>query len=227
MTRLASCLPAAALLALASCSSQSTSIEGDDSSFFTSARLAIPASNEETAFEIDVSTASGGFEQELGPAEDVQLDKVTFSGPGTVDVDFDLTRVTLVARRTFTEENGLGLAVFLGLGVTRLDAQASLLGAKDDVRDTGFGFQFGVEPFYRVTNDLKLYGEIALTNGLATEYNKFDLTSIDLGLAYALGDSFEIAAGWRHWGYETEGVGNDSDLDLTLHGPHVSLRFTP
>ena len=219
--------PAAVLLALAGCSSQSTVIEGDDSSFFASARLTIPTGNDETAFEVDVSTASGGFEQKLGPTDDVQLDKVTFSGPGKVDVDFDLTRVALVGRRTFTEESGLGLAVFLGLDVTRLDARASQLGAKDDVRDTGYGFQFGVEPFYHVATDLKLYGELAITNGLATEYNKFDLTSIDVGLAYAPWERFEIAVGWRHWRYETEGIGNDSDLDLTLHGPHVSLRFTP
>ena len=214
---------------LAACSSQTTVIEGSDTSVFSpSVRLAVPLANEGMALELDVAHGEGDFDQRLGAGESVRLEDVTFSGPGTVRLEADLTRVYGGARFTHMEENGLGFSVHGGLSLSLLDATAQMGGVKDSTDVDSLGLALGIEPFLQLNDTWRLYGQVLFLPGIAGDYEEVELTEIDLGIAMRAFEHVELVLGWRRFEYEAEATGGvDSDLDIVLSGPHVSLRLLP
>lgn len=216
-------------LALASCVSHSDKISGSDtSSFLPSGRIAVPLDKESVQLEVDVAFGEGSFDQNLGAGESVRLESVTFLGPGVVDVDFELRRIWGAARLHHEGSDGFGLSVIGGLSLNKLDATATMGGVKDSTSADVLGAVLGVEPYWRMNETTRLYGQLAIMPGIAGDYDSVDFTEIDVGVGFTPSPSFEIAVGWRRWEFEAEATGGlDSDLDLVLSGPHVSLRLTP
>lgn len=184
-------------------------------------------------FEAGFDRGYGDFSQRLDSGRSVRLDTVTINGPADVAVAFDLTRVYFGVRAAKPERNGITVSALFGLTLTELEveARAGLLHESD--RKTGFGFLFGVGAAIELRPSFDAFVDFSVAPQLAEGWDSVSLITLDLGLAADLANGCTLAAGWRHWRYAYS-VGDDggfffgspdSDVDLRLSGPFVTLQL--
>lgn len=227
---------------LGACASTSDPIEGDDRGVllpavrgtwtlrsFDAARAAESAGGDapaELRLDVELAFGSGSFDQRLRPGEQVQLDEVTFSGPATVAVEFDLHRALVDVRYATAERSGLRAEAFAGLGVSYLEVEARSGGVRDGDQQFALGPLVGAGASYRPAERWRLFLEASLGVAVAEGWEEVRLRTLELGALFAATPSLEVGAGWRDLRYRQErGSFGDSDLDLGLSGPLVSLRL--
>lgn len=242
------------LVALASCQSSSTPIEGDDDAFFGSVRATIPfnraqpaavevdelAAKEEGASQqrdayrtrfglrIEVEGAGGEFNQDLGVGETVQLDDLAFSGPGRVTLDFDHRFVGVGLNIVRPRPRGMNIDGAFGLAGSFLNARASDGSTSESADLDSFGPFVDGTLLVRLHPAWAFFFEAQLFWGLLDSTDRVQTTNLRAGVAWSPLTDFTLSAGFAQWNLEAEresGSPDPSDLDLDLEGPFVRIDF--
>lgn len=232
---------APALLALLACSgactAPSTTIEGsDEHAFFPSLRgtftldewkpthgsgAADDSRMRFTVVDVDVSRSEGDFDQTLAAGESVELDDTLFTGPATVAFDVELVRAAALLRAGLRERR-LDLGASIGLAFIDLDLEGSSGAQRDEREDALWALALGLELGWRALDELRLYARA----GSDASPDEARLDQFELGAEWELARTVALSLGWREWDFELEEV-SESDLDIELSGPVLTLRFSP
>ncbi len=229
----------------ASCSGTPEKIEIDEGGApFVGARVLVPFAQAERlrALHAGDAVAAAGWhhalalegdwtgdegEQDIGALETVELDDVSLMGPGRVSYDFDLARLNLSVVNGMVFDNGALFDVALGLNATRLDLEAELGAQRASIRAESIGpkigFQLGWLSPWRLSVRARLGYSAELP--LDEHADQVETRTFELGLLVPLGPWAGLDAGWRWRDYDAEG--SDSEIELDLDGPFVSLAFGP
>jgi hypothetical protein len=224
----------AACVLLTGCASQQIELHGeDDSTFFaglhgtwTPDSTTLPDGRPpptELMLEIDVSASSSDFSQQVPDGSVIELGPVLFDGPTEVQAGFDLTVYTLDGRLRARAESGVGLDLFLGLGYSVLELEASDPANSVSSERDGLGPYLGAGVFWELPARLRIFAEVALLYPLVSDFDDAaELQTLDVGIGWRLVEAVELIGGWRRVDYEDE-VGFDSDFDLQASGPRLTL----
>lgn len=240
---------ALALLQLTACTIPNTDVKGSDQAALLpagrlswtvvdrTAQAAAPATEGQVALrkrhdfklkiELDVSNGEGEFTQNLLAGEQLDIGGQSFLGPGAVDVDFELSRASIVVRAANRFSNNVGLDGFLGVGRSELDIRLRQAAHTERDNNTTYGPLLGATLAYYPLEPLRLFCEGSLHMGFAEGFGTVLVTSLDIGASVALGEHVEFVAGWRRLTYEAdyESDYDRSDLDLKLRGPLLALHL--
>lgn len=179
------------------------------------------------ALALELDWTGGDAEQDIGPGETVLLDEVSL-GPGLVRYDYELASLNLSAVNGMVFDNGVMLDVALGLNVTRLDLDAALVGGpravlRAESLGPKLGLQLGWLSPWRLSGRARFGYSAELP--LDEHNDQVETRTFELGLFVPLGPWAGLDAGWRWTDYDAES--SDSDIELDLDGPFVSLAFGP
>src|SRR6187431_1830283 len=164
--------------------------------------------------QVEVASSDSDFSQSVPTGETLTVDGTDFAGPTSVHVGFDLHQANVDARLRLRSEGIFGLDVFGGVGYTRLELDASEVGAAASQEEDGFGPHLGLGVFCEPQSRLRLFLEGSWQPTFVGGGDVADVQALDLGLDYRLTDSIELVLAWRQLVYELEHDGADSDLDL-------------
>jgi hypothetical protein len=222
----------------AGCAIENETIKGEDTdTFFYGGRVSwefadSPAAGESTRssksfLELDVSSSSSRFDQQVQVGHAVQIGNTQFVGPVEVEVDFDLTRVLGNLRHSVREASGLGLDLLLGLGYYDLDVTLSSPTQHGSDNFTGLGLLLGLALVYEPTHWLGAYVEGSLNPSQSRVYDSYiDINTLELGLNWRLQEHIALRTFWRKVVYKADDGQQSADLDLTASGPGVALSFS-
>jgi hypothetical protein len=220
------------------CNTPRTAIEGSDEPvYFPGLRITFsparggPADADGTpgagrrpflALDVELSRAEADFDQSLAAGETIELDGVLFTGPATVAFDVELVRAALQIRGGLRDER-LYLGVSVGLACLDLDLEGRSGGSSSDADEPSPALAFGLELGWRALDRLRLYARAGTDAVLG---NVGTLDQLELGAEARLARAVALAAGWREWELEVDDY-SESDLDIGLSGPVLTLRFSP
>jgi len=177
------------------------------------------------AFELGWS--GDDAEQLLGPGDDLRLEDVTFTGPGTVLHDYGLGTASLtVVQGTIARGGGL-IGLELGANATVFDLESELAGARDQLRAESIGPLVGLRLGWVSPWRVALRGRFAYTAELPldTTTDDAETRTYEVGLQLPLGRWAALDGGWRWKDYDSRRDGSDVELDLD--GLFLSLGFGP
>ncbi len=175
--------------------------------------------------QVEVGTSDSDDSQSVPAGETLTVDGTDFVGPTDVQLGFDLHQANVDARLRLRGESIFGLELIGGLGFTRLELDASQVGASASLEEDGFGPRVGLGLFCEPQSRLRLFLEGTWQPTFVGGGDIADVVALDLGLDYRLTDSIEFGLAWRQLAYELENDGADSDLDLEASGPRLSIAF--
>jgi hypothetical protein len=173
------------------------------------------------AFELDVAHAKGDTDQDLDLDDEIEIGGTTFTGPGDLEADSDVTFTTLSfrggRRGPQVALEGLG-----GIAWHRVDLEVHSGGVREREVFDSVGPMLGAQITYEPLEPLALHARgtsaVSLGQGIAT------VLTGELGLALAATRRVRFFGAWRWWGYEFDPEGGDSDVRLKLSGPAVGLE---
>lgn len=241
-------IPAAVLLAcalVAGCGSTPEKIEIDESGNpFFGGRVLVPLGHAERlravnagereeavgwhhALALELGWTGDEAEQDIALGETVRLEDVELLGPGTVEFEYELETLNFSAVNGMVLEDGVMWDVALGLNLTRLELEAELGGMHESVGADSLGpmfaFQFGWLSPWR----LALRGRLGYSAELPLDdhTDQVETRLFELGLFLPLGPWAGLDGGWRWKDYDADSA--DSDVEIDLDGPFVSLALGP
>ncbi len=233
------------LLALASCQSSRTPIEGDDDAFFGGLRATIPFTRAEptrgrgeahggenhdqdqapqrdayaTRFglRIEVEGAGGEFHQDLAVGESVQLEDMAFSGPGRVTLDFDHRFVGVGLNIVRPRPRGVNIDGAFGVAGSFLKARASDGFTSESADLDSVGPFLDGTLLVRLHPALALFLEGQLFWGVLDSTDTVQTTTLRGGIAWSPLPDFTLSAGFAQWNLEAERESGSPDpSDLDL-----------
>jgi len=176
------------------------------------------------ALELDLAYGAGEDLQMLGVGESVNLDGMTFTGPGTLQNEVDLTAGSATWRMDFLSPGdgvSFGGALLLGAAFTNLDIEISngAVSERSTLANGGpiLGGQFHIQP----RPWIELHVRSTIQVGISDDPSS--LATWEAGLELEPHPTIGLFAGWRWWNYDKEVPG--SDIDLELSGPTFGLHF--
>lgn len=203
-------------------------IEGeDDGVLFPSARVRSRPDRTGTGWftgaEAELAWGSGSSVQALPAGESIDFHGEVFSGPGSVDLDFDLLLAHAAGSGGYAFGERFRVEGLYGLSLQRLDLEVSGGGESERDIDTGVGVMFGGRTTWQATDWLHLYAQGSFHTGFSGDF--VEVGTVDLGAGASRKGPVELLVGWRWWFYEADSVGSDVELDLS--GPFLTfgLKF--
>lgn len=177
--------------------------------------------------QVEVGTSDSDASQAVPTGGALTVGGTDFVGPTNVQLGFDLQQANVDARLRLRGESIFGLDLIGGLGFTRLELDASQIGASASQEEDGFGPRLGLGLFCEPQSRLRLFLEGFWQPTFVGGGDVADVRALDLGLDFRLTDSIELGLAWRQLSWKQENDGADSDLDLEASGPRLSiaLRF--
>jgi|GEM_PF-3428228 len=177
------------------------------------------------SIELDLSGGSGDDSQSLQSGESIRFEGTTFSGPGTVDGEFDLVAGSLALRVDMPRSESARAAFLVGLGFTELDLELSQNGTKERDTSSALGLMLGVLAEIQFSSRTSFQGRFTLMLGKTggDEDDGVVLTQLEAGLLWAIAGGVSVFGGFRHWSYEQNRTG--SDVDIEMSGPVLGVQI--
>jgi hypothetical protein len=179
------------------------------------------------AVALALDWTGGEDEQVIGLGETVELEDVPLFGPGTVEYDYELASLNLSAVNGMVSASGAMFDVAIGLNASRLDLEAELGGAGESTHVESLGPCFGLMLGWLSPWQLSARARFAYSAELPldAETENVETHTFELGLLLPLGPWAALDGGWRWKDYDADRF--DSDIELDLDGPYLSLAFGP
>lgn len=213
---------------LAACSSNPVEVR-DEQVFQPGGRLLVKFDEPEVGkpwfgIALDVTEINGDDSQQLEAGEQVELDGTLFTGPTTLDVEYELQQQSLaLAFGLEVPEQHLDSYLELGLGriLSELKLRAGATRAKESENFDGLHLAGGL--LWDPTVVLGLEGRAALIVDLDDIGSTWE--TLELGTRLFPRSPVALFAGWR-WIEVYHDHDQSSDLDLRASGPALALRVT-
>jgi hypothetical protein len=230
---------------VAGCSGTPEKIEIDEGGNpFVGARLLVPFAQAERlralhagdrekargwhhALALQLDWTGDEAEQDIALGETVRLEDVELLGPGTVEFEYELASLNLSAVNGMVLDGGVMWDVALGLNATRLELEAELGSSHESIGADSLGPMLALQLGWLSPWRLSLRGRLGYSAELPLDdhTDQVETRLLELGLFLPLGPWAGLDGGWRWKDYDAESA--DSDVEIDLDGPYVSLAFGP
>ncbi|MBK7642319.1 MAG: hypothetical protein IPJ19_04610 [Planctomycetes bacterium] len=221
-------------LACAGCLSRGDSIEGKDYHVeFPQARISLAMHTDrdgepvepgaQAALVLEATRARGSSRQQLGAGDTLRFKQTDFTGPGPLDVDFELDVFSLLYRGGMPLGSNFEGAVLVGgSGFSRY---LHLDGVGANVSDSDFFLlpAAGAELEWQAMDGVSLYSRYLIDcdtdNHLAPVLRMFEA-----GLRVQPHANLALFAGWRDWRYDEQRP-SESDLVFEIEGAVLGFEL--
>lgn len=173
---------------------------------------------------LDVTELDDEDEQELVAGESVELDGISFLGPDTLTIGYELHQQVLAfAFGVETPEQHVDVSLELGLGRVQSELELATGTTRASETDTWDGFHLAAGFTWAASTLIGLEGRVAAIADLDDVGSEWK--TIELGTRLFPRSPIALFAGWR-WVDVYQDHEPSSDLDLRANGPALALRVT-
>ena len=210
-------------LGISGCATSDT-IRGEGYGFLPYLRAVNPSINGTSALEFDVSAGRGNDTQVVEAGSNIQYENVKFTGPTSVDLDFDLLTAALYRRIKFYERSFFQAHFMIGgsLQQVRLTASSQNLHAFGMNTSGGLLIRAGLN--FELFNWLDLHLQSRLAPGVGSRTPA--LIRTDLMVFMRISSHSRLIVGWNRWRYRESKGANQGIIDLRLSGPSAGIEWT-
>ena len=172
------------------------------------------------AIDFDISGAQGSDSQQIHGDEFIETSDGEFDGPFVLRGDFSLQRAWVTGRVGFWWRQGWRIEGLVGVGAVAQTFETVGGGVGIDDSNSYGEFFLGSRASFYPVNAIGLYAQ----NSFGTLGGTKSLITVEGGLMLGPVPGVILQVGYRYWIYD-EGRSGTSNVELSLGGPMVGLRF--